>query len=107
MFGDEWPLESQAAFKSNDLEALIALMSSENFMEIPGYEDFLPNLKIPSLFFAGEYNWEYSSAPQTVKMMPDAKLAALPGLNHVEAFVRIDLVLPHITKFLEELHPEC
>ena len=104
MFGDEWSLESQAAFKSNDLDALIALMSSENFMDIPDYEDLLPNMKIPSLFFAGEHNWEYSSAPQTVKLMPNVKLVTLPGLNHVEAFIRIDLVLPHITKFLEEVN---
>ena len=103
---DEWPLESRAAFESNDLEALIALMSSENFMDIPGYEDLLPNLKIPSLFFAGELNWEYSSAPQTVKLMPIAKLVTFPGLNHLEACFRIDLVLPHITKFLEALNPD-
>ena len=101
----EWPLESQAAFKSNDLDALIALMLSENFMDLPGYEDLLPDLKIPSLFFAGENNWEYSSAPKTVKLMPNAKLVTLPGINHVEAFIRIDLVLPHITKFLEEVNP--
>lgn len=107
MFGEEWSPESQAAFKSNDLDALIALMSSQNFMDIPGYDDFLPNLNIPSLFFVGENNWEYYSAPQTVKLMPNAKLVNFPGLNHVEACNRIDLVLPHITKFLEALIPEC
>ena len=105
MFGDDWPLESQADFKSNDLDALIALMLSENFMDIPGYEDLLPTVKIPSLFFAGEDNWECASAPQTVKLMPNAQFVTFPGLNHVEAFNRIDLVLPHITKFLEELNP--
>jgi pimeloyl-ACP methyl ester carboxylesterase len=99
------PLASRAAFKSNDLEALVALMSSENFMDVPGYEDLLPNLKMPCLFFVGENEWEFASAQQTVKRMPNAKMVSFPGLNHVQACFRIDLVLPHIIKFLEALNP--
>jgi len=35
--------------------------------------------------------------------MPNGRSVVLPGLGHVAAFVRSDLVLPHIASFVREL----
>lgn len=46
---------------------------------------------------------EFSHAQECVARIPNATFVSLPGLDHIEACYRIDLVLPHITKFLAEV----
>lgn len=103
MFGQDWTPEIQAIILANDLDAQAALLSREDFMGLPGFEEWLPEVTIPCLFYAGENTWEYASAQAYVKKMPKATLVSFPGLTHVEAGMRADLLLPHLTRFLGEL----
>lgn len=89
--------------EANDLGAHIALLSREDFIGLPGFEEWLPNITMPCLCFAGGNTWEHSSAQAHIKKMPNTALVSFPGLNHIEAVLSSDLVVPHITKFLAEV----
>ena len=66
------------------------------------YEDFLPNVHIPTLFYAGLEDSGYTSAMEGAEMMPNAKFVSIPGVDHATGFDRSDLILPHVHKFLAE-----
>lgn len=100
MFGPRWTPEAEAMFSVNDLEALSALVSVEEEL---GFEDVLPTVMVPCLLFGGEADPFYSGAEECSKKMPNATLVSLPGLDHIEAVYRTDLVLPHIRKFLAKV----
>ena len=38
--------------------------------------------------------------------MPSTTFVSLPGLDHMPAFVRSDVVLPHVTEFLAKVTGE-
>jgi pimeloyl-ACP methyl ester carboxylesterase len=99
IFGSRMTPKLKAQFKRNDLEALIALVSSRD--RRLGLEEVLPTMTMPCLLFAGEADSVYSGARKCVESMPNATFISLPNLDHVETLYRSDLVLPHITKFLE------
>lgn len=95
----------KAYLMSNDPKAIVALMSAEDFKL--SLEDVLPTMKMPCLVYAGEADcgWHrvYPNAKKCVKSMPNATFVSITGLNHLEARDRADIVLPHITKFLEKV----
>jgi hypothetical protein len=41
-------------------------------------------------------------AKQTAEMLPRGEFVALPGLDHVQTFLRSDMVLPEVKRFLAE-----
>lgn len=43
----------------------------------------------------------YEQARETAEVIPNATLAVLPGLSHLDAFARADLALPHIRQFFQ------
>ena len=62
----------------------------------------------PTLIIAGELEEGASGiaarhASEAAALMPNGRSVVLPGLGHVAAFVRSDLVLPHIASFVREL----
>jgi pimeloyl-ACP methyl ester carboxylesterase len=67
----------------------------------PSLEDVLPTMTMPCLLFAGENDPFYSGAKECAENMPNATFVSLPGLGHIEALYRSDLVLPHIAVFLD------
>jgi len=83
-----------------DTEALIALVS---LRERVGLADDLQHLIVPSLLFAGENDPSAVAAKKCVDEMPHSEFVAIAGADHVEAIARIDLVLPHVKRFLEEV----
>jgi len=92
----------KAMLMSNDPKAIAALMSAEDFTL--SLEDVLPTMKMPCLVYAGDADtFFYSNAKKCVKSMPNATFVSLPGLNHLETRDRADIILPHITKFLEKV----
>lgn len=101
MFGSRMTPKLKAQFKRNDLEALIALVSSRDWRL--GLEDVLPTMTMPCMLFAGEADSRYSAARKCVESMPNATFVSLSSLDHIETFYRSDLVLPHITKFLANI----
>ena len=87
-------------FYLNDPEALIAISS---LREHVGYEDILPSLELPCLFFAGEKDYWHAKAERTAELIQNARFVSLPGLDHMGAVVRSDLVLPHVLSFLADI----
>jgi pimeloyl-ACP methyl ester carboxylesterase len=80
---------------ANDLRALAAAAQ-----ERPALDDVLPSMTMPCLLLVGEKDSRYPAVETCARHLARATLAALPGLTHIESFVRSDLVLPHITRFL-------
>jgi pimeloyl-ACP methyl ester carboxylesterase len=69
-----------------------------------------PNIGAPTLIVVGELEEgdEGSAgkhAKQAAAALPSGRHAVLPGLGHVMAFVRSDLVLPRVREFLTEVAP--
>ena len=56
------------------------------------------------LLFAGDADPIYEAVKASAAKMANATFFALTGLQHYEAFVRSDLVLPHVMRFLTKLH---
>ncbi len=89
-------------WKNADFEALIAYCS--NYENI-GMAEYLPNLTIPCLIYAGEDDtYPHSIAKACAEIMQNATFVSLPGLDHMGAFTRIDMILPHVLKFLWNLN---
>jgi len=100
--GSKMTPERKAYLMSNDPKAIAALMSAEDFTL--NLEDVLPTMDMPCLVYAGEADpLFYSNAKKCVKSMPNAAFVSLRGLGHKEVRDRADVVLPHITKFLEKV----
>lgn len=66
----------------------------------PSMEDMLPAVATPSLLYVGERDVFFPKAQATANLMQRASFVPLPGLNHAEAFMRSDLVVPVVKDFL-------
>ena len=82
-----------------DTDAIIAILKCNEHL---GYEEFLPKNRIPTLIYCGDLDYYYPSAKRCQEIMPNSQLVTLPGLDHGDAFDRVDLVLPLVLKFLED-----
>jgi pimeloyl-ACP methyl ester carboxylesterase len=99
--GQTLPAEPRARLLDNDAEALIA------FLERPrgdACEPMLSGMDIPCLVMAGEDDSVYGPpAKRASEIVRNAAFVSLPGLDHVATGYRVDLVLPHIHRFLAEV----
>lgn len=85
-----------------DEDAFLASISSENLDDgIPSLDDF----PVPVLLIVGEYEDEDAAAPRVAATVPRGESLVLPGLGHVGAFDRSDLVLPTARAFLDRWFP--
>jgi pimeloyl-ACP methyl ester carboxylesterase len=100
---EEWgvkiPPQLEARWVTNDIDALAAFLTGSQWER--GLETVLTSMSMPCLVYLGEDDDEDAGAKRWVGLMPNATFVSIPGLGHVEAFLRSDLVLPHIAKFLE------
>ena len=78
-----------------DLEAFLALAQDR-----PNLAEVLPTMPMPCCLYAGEQDGAYPAAKECSHLIPNVTFFSLPGLTHPEAFMRSELVLPHVTKFL-------
>jgi pimeloyl-ACP methyl ester carboxylesterase len=81
----------------NDLQALVAAMHDRDSLG-----DVLPTMTMPCFLFVGEADPRFPNVQECVKSMPNATFVSIPDLNHSQANMRSDLVLPHVTQFLSE-----
>ncbi len=93
------PSEAKDRAYSTDWKAIIAL---KKYVEHIGFDEYLPSVKTPCLFFAGEDDSSHSDAMACVDMMDDTELVTLAGLNHAQAFRQSHLILPQIQEFLSK-----
>ena len=85
----------------NDPEALIAATTAPRGTD--GVEALLPQLNIPCLLYCGEADGFFPGAKEASQIIPNARFASFPGLNHGQTSRAAEAVLPHVTKFLKEV----
>jgi pimeloyl-ACP methyl ester carboxylesterase len=71
-------------------------------------EEAVAAISVPSLLYAGTRD-EVEEIERTARLMPNATFVALDGLNHLQAYTRRDVVLPHVLAFVsraDERHAE-
>ncbi len=86
----------------SDPEALAAIVVWWQ-QEVLRLNDVLPRVAIPCLLFAGDADPAFEGMKAAAALIPGARFLPLPGLAHFEAAVRLDLLLPHVLRFLEEV----
>jgi pimeloyl-ACP methyl ester carboxylesterase len=86
---------------ANDARSIDA--STQALFSTPNVDELLPTMTMPCLVYAGEEDNWFSGAKEGVRHMPNANFVALPGLNHMQAYLRWDIVHPHVVKFLAEV----
>ena len=69
---------------------------------VPSYYDVIENVDIPCLFFSGENDIRYQRIQKCAGLIAGATFIPLLGQGHFGAFMHIDMMLPHIIRFLEE-----
>ena len=91
------PLEPKlkAQILANDLKALLALTQDR-----PSLESVLPTMQMPCLLYVGEADSFCSGLEACAQHIPNVTFVSLPGLDHIQGMERSDLVLPHVTTFL-------
>jgi pimeloyl-ACP methyl ester carboxylesterase len=102
--------------RKNDVEALVAYglgnMPSRRVYHPGALSAVLPYLAMPCpcLIYMGEVDVDQLGLGENylncVKNMPNVTFVNFPGLDHVDAFFRTDLVLPHIRRFLAEVEED-
>ena len=58
---------------------------------------------IPCCLYAGETDPIYPEVKACIQHIPRVTFFSLLGLNHCEAYVRSELVLPRVTRFFKAL----
>jgi pimeloyl-ACP methyl ester carboxylesterase len=81
--------------RAADLQAYMALLQDR-----PGLDELLPHISAPCCLYAGEADDIYFQARAGSERISGAAFLWFPGLDHCQAFVRADLVLPLVLKFL-------
>lgn len=92
----------EARLLANELEALAALC--KGIVSSPSLIDDLPRMNMPFLLFVGESDFAFEGAKETSELLPNATFISFPGLDHVQAGSRLDLVIPHIKEFLSRVN---
>jgi pimeloyl-ACP methyl ester carboxylesterase len=99
-FGPWWKPAHREMYAANDLEALYIVATVQDDWDL---EALLPTITLPCLLFGGDQDPGFSGAGRAVRIMPDASLLLLPGLDHYGAAARSDLVVPPVLEFLAEV----
>jgi len=82
---------------ANDAAALIACGPPR---PIEGFSDVVRTIAVPTLLYAGSADPVHDAVRQTASEIAGAQFVSLPGLGHVAANERSNLVLPHVEPFL-------
>lgn len=95
LIGERFPREARARLLANDLIALTAATQARS-----APVEALLKIQVPVLFYCGQRDIRLPEVQQCAEQVPGAKLAVIPGTNHVTTFLRSDLVLPHLKEHL-------
>ena len=93
--------ERKAQMLSNDPEAIIG--ATLGLRDRTDMSHVLPTMTAPTMVYAGDVDELHAGAERCVKVIPNVNWVSLPGLDHIQASDRSDVVLPHVTKFLATL----
>ena len=84
---------------ANDMAAMLACQEGW-YLNTKGFTDVLPTIAVPTLLYGGSADPMHEPARQAASEIRGAQFVSLPGLSHIEALWRSDLVLPHVELFL-------
>jgi pimeloyl-ACP methyl ester carboxylesterase len=94
------PADARARWIENDGAALAACVKAM-IVEADGrHLPYLSQIPSPTLYLVGSEEPFAAEAVRAAAMMPAARCEILPGLDHVQTFLRSDLLLPHVREFL-------
>jgi pimeloyl-ACP methyl ester carboxylesterase len=97
-YGPQMTPAIRAGLMVNDLKALLALTQDRASLA-----HVLPTMSMPCLLFAGESDPRLLRVQECLKDLTNGTFFSLPSCDHVAAFARSDLVLPHVTSFLAKV----
>lgn len=98
VFGSRITSAVRSRLLANDLEALRALTQDRE-----SNADVLPSMTMPCLLFVGELDPRLAKVKECASELPNATLFILPQCDHIGAFLRSDVVIPHIKAFLSKV----
>ena len=101
IWGVPLPPAARERLVKNDVEAMVACRTKG--LQSPGFAETLSKITTPCLLFAGEADPIYAENKECVRTMPNVTFFSLPDLGHADAFLRSDLVLPHVKQFLASI----
>ena len=87
----------RARLMTTDLQALRAQTHDRSSIA-----DVLPRMAMPCLLFAGETEPRLPAVQMCMQHIPNVTFFVVPGCDHMGAWARSDLVLPHVTTFLAQ-----
>lgn len=95
--GDHLTPTLRARLMTTDLRALRAQTQDRSSIA-----DVLPTMTMPCLLFVGESEPRLPDVQVCLAHLPNGRFVVIPGCDHFGAWARSDLVLPHVTTFLEQ-----
>lgn len=95
------PVEARERWLANDGPALAASLAGT--LEL-GLEHGLADMGMPCLLYGGTDDLFATEMPAAAAAMPNAEFVALEGLDHLQAFLRSDLIVPLVRAFLVRSH---
>lgn len=101
---DFWLSDGERArWLAADAEALAAART-QRLREPFIAEDALAGITIPTLLYAGTSDSMavLDALERAARLMPNAAVVVLEGLDHAQTLARSDLVLPHVLRFLAQ-----
>jgi pimeloyl-ACP methyl ester carboxylesterase len=94
------PADARARWLENDGAALAACVAAMIAEADGRHLPHLPHIASPALYLVGGEEPFVAEAVRAAALMPAARCEVLPGLDHVQTFLRSDMLLPHVRSFL-------
>jgi len=94
--------EVRTAILANDAEAVVASLKAHVDWP-PVTDDELSRISVPCLLYCGDLDNGREKTKETAAHVPGARFVSLAGLDHGPAFMRSEMTLPHIKRFLTEI----
>ena len=101
IYGDATSPALAERLRSNDMAALIACRKQR--LISGGYPGVTRSISVPCLLYAGTADAIHDSARESGSQIAKCQFISLPELNHPQAWVRSNLVLPEVQQFLDRL----
>jgi pimeloyl-ACP methyl ester carboxylesterase len=90
LFGEWLTLPFRERLLANDTAALMACRRQR--LVTDGFSDVIGTIAVPTLLYAGSADPIHAPARQSASEIPGAQFESLPGLTHIAAMFRSDLV---------------
>ena len=100
------PADARARWLENDGAALAACVAAMIAEADGRHLPHLLRITSPTLYLVGSEEPFVDEAERAATLMPAARCEVLPGLDHVQTFLRSDLLLPHVRGFLSAASQE-